>query len=281
MQGVRAVSKPAPYPPDTRAKGWRFELDYEQIEQSDTWDLAGLEGRPWLLMLWLTAWRQVPCGSMPADEQVIAAKIGMPPKAWAKHRATLMRGWWKADDGRMYHPTLAARVEEMMKRRRSDSDRQHAKRLREAAEAAAEAAASPASHTDVTPVSRVTPPGVTPESSTDNRQPNTEEPKTKTPRKRAAPAVLVSVDDMVSEGVDRQHATDWLLNRKTKGLAPLTPSIWGETKGEASKAGLSVAAAIKAAAGEGWGGFKAKWMQPDGRNGSHVGQPASVFDGAH
>lgn len=162
---------PAPYPPETRAKGWRFELDYEQIEQSDTWDLAGPEGRPWLLMMWLTAWRQMPCGSLPGDEQVIAAKLGMPPKAWAKHRDTLMRGWWLADDGRRYHPTLTARVEEMMKRRRSDSDRQHAKRLREAAEAAAEAAASGVSHAEVTAESRVTPHSVTPESSTDNRIP--------------------------------------------------------------------------------------------------------------
>ena len=97
------------------------------------------------------------------------------------------------------------------------------------------------------------------------------EEKTKTARKRAAPAVLVSVDDMVAEGVDRQHATDWLVNRKTKGLAPLTPTIWQETKGEAEKAGLAVADAIRAAAGEGWGGFKAKWLTaPDGRNGAPV-----------
>jgi uncharacterized protein YdaU (DUF1376 family) len=100
---------------------------------------------------------------------------------------------------------------------------------------------------------------------TRHQTPDTKE-KTKTARKRAAPAVLVSVDDMVAEGVDRQHATDWLLNRKTKGLAPLTPSIWRETKGEAQQAGISVADAIKSAAGEGWGGFKAKWLQADGRN---------------
>ena len=30
----------APYPAITRAKGWRFELDYEQVDQSDTWALA-------------------------------------------------------------------------------------------------------------------------------------------------------------------------------------------------------------------------------------------------
>lgn len=89
--------------------------------------------------------------------------------------------------------------------------------------------------------------------------------KTKTARKRASPPALVSVDDMVAEGVDRQHATDWLLNRKTKDLAPLTPTIWAQTKGEAAKAGLSPGDAVKAAASEGWGGFKASWLK-DGRS---------------
>jgi hypothetical protein len=114
---------PPPYPPDTRAKGWRFELDYERIEQSSTWALAGSEARPWLLMLWLTAWRQVPCGSLPAEEDVIAALIGMQPKAWVKHRGVLLRGWVLADDGRLYHPTVGARVLEMLDYRRKNADR--------------------------------------------------------------------------------------------------------------------------------------------------------------
>ncbi|MFM2287424.1 MAG: hypothetical protein RL684_567, partial [Pseudomonadota bacterium] len=55
--------RPAPYQADTRAKGWRFELDYEQIEQSSTWSSAmtlALEGlplaRPFLLAMWYAAW---------------------------------------------------------------------------------------------------------------------------------------------------------------------------------------------------------------------------------
>ena len=103
-------TRPAPYPADTRAKGWRFELDYEQIEQSDTWGVTKPEARPWLLMLWMTAWKQVPCGSMPADHDVIAGKLGIPDDLWEKHRASLLRGWWQADDGRLYHDTIAARV---------------------------------------------------------------------------------------------------------------------------------------------------------------------------
>ena len=90
--------------------------------------------------------------------------------------------------------------------------------------------------------------------------------KTKTARKRAAPAVLVSLPDLVAEGVDEQHATDWLVARKAKGL-PLTPTAWAETKAEAVKAGMTPGEAIKTAAGNGWGGFKASWLHEQGRAG--------------
>lgn len=118
----------APYPSTVKAKGWRFELDHERIEQGATWALASAEVRPWLLMLWMTAWKQTPCGSLDADEAVIAARIGMPPKMWAKHRAVLMRGWWQADDGRLYHQTITQLVLEMLAKRRSESDRKAAQR---------------------------------------------------------------------------------------------------------------------------------------------------------
>lgn len=86
-----------------------------------------------------------------------------------------------------------------------------------------------------------------------------EEPKTKTARKRAAPAVLVSLPELVADGVEEQHATDWLVTRKAKGL-PLTPTAWADVKAEAIKARMSPGEAIKAAAGNGWAGFKAAWM---------------------
>jgi hypothetical protein len=166
LHGVQAVN-PAPYPADTRAKGWRFELDYEQIEQSSTWSVAKPAARPWLLMMWMLAWKQVPCGSWPADEEVIAGALGIDEEQWALHRKALMRGWTEADDGRLYHPTITKRVIEMLGKRRSDSDRQAAKRAREAAE-------STVTTTRVTPESRVTQSVVGSESSTDHRPPKKE-----------------------------------------------------------------------------------------------------------
>jgi hypothetical protein len=190
---VTDEAKPAPYPPDTRARGWRFELDYEQIEQSDTWSLAAEVpmAQHALLMMWMVAWAQVPCGSFPSDEALIRAKCRIPTAAWARCRAVLMRGWWAADDGRLYHDTLVKRVMEMMSRRRSDADRQHAKRAREASE-------SQKNHASITPVSRVTPTGLTAESSTDNRLPNTgtkDKDPPKPPRKRGPSGSSVEIPE--------------------------------------------------------------------------------------
>lgn len=153
--------RPAPYPSDTRAKGWRFELDYERIEQSATWGLTTLkpEARPWLLMTWYTAWKQTPCGSMPADPEVFAGLIGASEATFAKHRKVLLRGWWLADDGLLYHDTLVQRVLEMLKQRRGDASRQAANRAKKAAELQA-------GHERLTQLSRVTPGGVLPKSST-------------------------------------------------------------------------------------------------------------------
>ncbi|KDC15408.1 DUF1376 domain-containing protein [Bordetella bronchiseptica] len=134
------MTKPAPYPADTRAKGWRFELDHERIRQSDTWALAAPEIRPWLLMLWMTAWEQTPCGSLPQDDELIAARIGMPLDQFRAVRSRLLRGWWLADDGRLYHDTLAERVLEMIERRDGERNRKAEYRERKKAERAAQQA---------------------------------------------------------------------------------------------------------------------------------------------
>ena len=106
---------PPPYPSDTKAKGWRFELDIEQVMQSDTWAVASPELRPWLLMIWTISWQQVPCGSLPDDDEIIAARIGMKLAQFAKNKSILLRGWKLADDGRLYHPTITQRVLEKLK----------------------------------------------------------------------------------------------------------------------------------------------------------------------
>jgi hypothetical protein len=127
---------PAPYPADTRAKGWRFELDLERIQQSDTWALAEPEARPWLLMIWCAAWQQTPCGSLPGDERILCARIGVASKFWARHRDVLLRGWELADDGRLYHSVIVEQVQAMLARKAEERQRKADYRARMEAERA-------------------------------------------------------------------------------------------------------------------------------------------------
>jgi uncharacterized protein YdaU (DUF1376 family) len=111
-------------------------------------------------------------------------------------------------------------------------------------------------------------PNANPNQTPDNHKEKRE--KTNTPRKRGAAARLVPVETLIAEGVAPQHASDWLTARARKSL-PLTPTAWEQTKEEARKAGLTVPDAIKAAAGNGWAGFKASWVKLDSRTGDPVG----------
>lgn len=253
-----------PYPSETLAKGWRFELDHEVMDQSDTWSLAGKNGgeaRPWLLMLWLTAWKQKPCGSLPNDEEVIAAAIGMPDRLWAKHRRVMMRNWQEARDGRLYHSTITKRVLAMLDKRANDAERSAARRARKA-----EAAASPP---EVTHASRVTHGGVQGESDTKHQAPSTiSQPAVeKTRAKRAS----VPAPDDVSESV----WSDWLDLRKRK-RADVTSTVVEAARAEAGKAGLTFEAFLRVWCLRGTQGLQAEWLRPDERRTAQTARQAEV-----
>lgn len=114
LSSVPSTFPDPPYPADTRANGWRFELDFERIKRSDTWVLADPEWRPWLLMIWVTAWDQIPSGSLPADHSLIAARIGIDIRTFAAHADILLRGFVRHSDGRLYHPVVVEHVTRML-----------------------------------------------------------------------------------------------------------------------------------------------------------------------
>ena len=112
-----------PYPKDTRAKGWSLELSYERIEESDTWAITTQDLRPWLLMVWFTAWKQSTIASLPNNDEVIAARIGMPLKQFLVNKDVLLRGFYLCSDGRLYHRVMTEFVEKMLLAREKVSDR--------------------------------------------------------------------------------------------------------------------------------------------------------------
>lgn len=239
----------APYPADTRAKGWRFEIDVERIEQSDTWTLAPAAIRPWLLMLWMTAWKQTPCGTLTNDDTLIAARIGMTAKEFAKHRPILMRGWWLAEDGRLYHAALTERVEAMLVKREKDAGRTAARRAR--------TAGAEASPPEVTGLSRVTPDGLTGEFDTKHQAPSTRNQKPEEKTKRVA---ALTVEALVADGLEAETAQGWLEHRKARG-AKLTQLAWNGFKAEVARAsGWTLEAAVLKAIARNWTAFEAKWV---------------------
>jgi hypothetical protein len=72
-----------------------------------------------------------------------------------------------------------------------------------------------------------------------------------------------------SQGVDAQHAKDWLAVRRKKRL-PLTQTAWDVTCEEAAKAGMTPADAVAMSAREGWAGFKASWVHRAAGGGHQV-----------
>ena len=270
-------STAAPYPSDTLAKGWRFELHMEQIEQSDTWLRArnGLN-RAYLLMLWAKAWSQKPCGSLPNDDELIALMLDMDDDEFAKRKAVLMRGWWLADDGRLYHTTITERVLEMLAAKSKERLRKAAYRARLSQGSDVDSAGHGGESHGNEGMSHGTAQGQTGDShgsdpgrdgtstgtstSTSNKSSSLRsEDKPRKQRKRSSRDDCVSADQLVAEGVDAAHARDWLVVRREKKL-PLTPTAWQGTKDEAAKAGITPGEAVHIATENSWGGFKATWM---------------------
>ena len=90
-------------------------------------------------------------------------------------------------------------------------------------------------------------------------QKETHAPLPAPPTKASRSAPALGVKELMAEGVEKQHAEDWLKARKAKRL-PLTATALDGVKREAEKAGMTLAQAIERAATENWAGFKASWL---------------------
>jgi|SRR5215472_2213172 len=84
-------------------------LDVAQLRDSDTWTIAtGDEARA-CIMLWCYAWHQVPAGSIPNDDRILAVQSGAGDK-WPAVKAVATRGFVECSDGRLYHIELCKKA---------------------------------------------------------------------------------------------------------------------------------------------------------------------------
>lgn len=99
----------------------RMPLDVEKLLDSDTWLLASGDEAKAAITLWAKAWHQVPAGSLPNDERILAKLSGAGEK-WEQVREVALRGFELCDDGRLYHPIVCEIAEEVFARRRQKSE---------------------------------------------------------------------------------------------------------------------------------------------------------------
>lgn len=104
---------PPPVPADADLTDFRFmPLEVARLRRSKAWLIC--KRRPelafFMLNLWTVSWHERPAGSLEDDDDVLADAAMCSPERWAKVRAEVLRGWFKAADGRLYHPVVAEKV---------------------------------------------------------------------------------------------------------------------------------------------------------------------------
>lgn len=110
---------PAPaYDKHTASNGFGFTLDVSRMHNSDSWAVCPPEIRPWMMATWITSWTQRPCGSLPSDDDLLAARLGCTLDFLRVHRRFIMRGWVLHADDRFYHPVVTEAVLKMVKQRK-------------------------------------------------------------------------------------------------------------------------------------------------------------------
>jgi hypothetical protein len=97
-------------PPEVDLRNFKFmPLEVMRLRDSDMAAQANGEEFKASVLLWCAAWHQVPAGSLPDDDLVLARFSGAGP-AWRKVRAMALRGFVKCSDGRLYHPTVCEKA---------------------------------------------------------------------------------------------------------------------------------------------------------------------------
>jgi hypothetical protein len=106
-----------------------FMLNVEHLLASELVATSSPEECWAALMLWCRAWKQVPAGSLPNDEKVLASFSGT-GRRWKKVRAKALHGFEICSDGRLYHRFLCAEVLRASKMRELYETRRNADRER-------------------------------------------------------------------------------------------------------------------------------------------------------
>lgn len=104
-------------PPECDLRGMPYmPLDVVRMFDSDFYALSSGDEFKAGLSLWCKAFLQMPAGSLPDDDRLLAHLSGS-GSTWRRVKDMALRGWVKCSDGRLYHRTVAEKVLEAWKAR--------------------------------------------------------------------------------------------------------------------------------------------------------------------
>jgi Protein of unknown function (DUF1376) len=86
-------------------------LDTVRLFDSDFYALSTGDEFKAGLSLWAKAFLQVPAGSLPNNDRLLAHLSGA-GKDWPKVKEMALHGWFECSDGRLYHPVVAEKARE-------------------------------------------------------------------------------------------------------------------------------------------------------------------------
>lgn len=104
---------PPPTPADADLTHYRdMPLEVGRLRDSGIAAVSDAEIFRCAVLLWCTAWHQVPAGSLPDDDAELCRAVGLGRdlRTWKKLRAGVLRGWHRFADGRLYHQVIAEKV---------------------------------------------------------------------------------------------------------------------------------------------------------------------------
>lgn len=113
-------------PPDADLQDFPFmPLHVSRLRDSDLAAEESPEACWYAVLLWGAAWHQIPAGSLPDNDSVLArlAGLGRDVRTFRKHRKGAMRGWVLCADGRLYHPVVAETVNSAWAEKQAFRDR--------------------------------------------------------------------------------------------------------------------------------------------------------------
>lgn len=133
--GEQAAELPDPLTPiDCDLRGMAFmPLDTIRLLDSDFFALATAAEFRFGMVLWCKAWQQVPAGSLPDDDRILAQLSGA-RDGWCDVRDMSLHGFVKCSDGRLYHPVVCEKALDAWPQRQEFQEKKSAASERKARE---------------------------------------------------------------------------------------------------------------------------------------------------